>query len=968
MRIGTFNVRSIVNKTVGVMEHLRDMSCDICLVQETFLREADSAKLKEIKDYGWNIVSDPRKHRGGGGICIMHRPEILLKTNDKVTKFKSFQVMESLLHSDDGAVRLVNIYRPPYTKKAKYTESTFLKEFEDYLEDLDNKSGTPILMGDFNFHMERPEDFYPKKLKCLLETYNLLQLVPLLPTHEQGGTLDLVITTNDLRAKTGPIGITTSGTSSDHYLVWFDLNLVIPLECQDSQTSVSYRNFKSLDSNVFKTDLQQSTLCQAPFSWGLDEAVSQYNKVLTSLMDKHCPVTLRKVKKKDTPWIDEELRILRRKRRAAERAWRRGKGPKQIYLELRDSFTALEFKKRGDYNTKSLRASAGDTKTLYKKVNKLLGKAQQCLPTHEDPVKLAEDFKDYFAGKVEGIRKSIIEETSPGVKQDLLPQGLDTGCSLDNFSSVSTDYLKKMVNSMCNKFCGLDPIPTFLLKQCFEELAPILGYIVNLSLETARFPSELKKAVIKPTLKKDDADVDCLKNYRPVSNLPVLSKILEKVVLSQLNVYLETNSLHCSVQSGYRPQHSCETLLVRMTDDILNEIEKGLVVTIVLLDLSSAFDTIDHERLIRKLLQDFGIQGSALSWFKDYLKDRSFCVKVDDRFSVFLSLLFGVPQGSLLGPVLFILYIKMLQKIAAKYGLSVQLYADDSQLYMSFHPLRPADLDELTSKINNCLAEIKTWMLENYMKLNESKTELLIIGKPRVLRELQLSVSVRFGEVEVQPTACKGDSWKSLGVKLDQSMNMERQLSSVKQKCMWTTSNLKKIGRYLDGDLKLTLVKQLVVSKLDYCNALYVNLPMKSLKKLKSALNCGIRFIYNIEDRSEDLLPYYKRAHILPIEQRIMFKICLLSYKVVYGLAPGYLGELVELEKISDETKTRQRSQDLWRLKVPRPSKTKLGDRRFSSCAPVIWNSVPLAIRSTNNNDTFKKLLKTHFFKSLTKV
>ena len=173
MRIGTFNVRSIVNKTVGVMEHLRDMSCDICLVQETFLREADSAKLKEIKDYGWNIVSDPRKHRGGGGICIMHRPEILLKTNDKVTKFKSFQVMESLLHSDDGAVRLVNIYRPPYTKKAKYTESTFLKEFEDYLEDLDNKSGTPILMGDFNFHMERPEDFYPSKLKCLLETYNL---------------------------------------------------------------------------------------------------------------------------------------------------------------------------------------------------------------------------------------------------------------------------------------------------------------------------------------------------------------------------------------------------------------------------------------------------------------------------------------------------------------------------------------------------------------------------------------------------------------------------------------------------------------------------------------------------------------------------------------------------------------------------------------------------------------------------
>ena len=134
----------------------------------------------------------------------------------------------------------------------------------------------------------------------------------------------------------------------------------------------------------------------------------------------------------------------------------------------------MEFKKRGDYNKKSLRASAGDTKTLYKKVNRLLGKAQQCLPTHEDPVKLAEDFKDYFSGKVEGIRKSIREETPPGVKQELQSQGVDTGCSLDSFSSVSTEDLKKMVNSMSNKFCGLDPIPTFLLKQCFEELAPIL--------------------------------------------------------------------------------------------------------------------------------------------------------------------------------------------------------------------------------------------------------------------------------------------------------------------------------------------------------------------------------------------------------------------------------------------------------------------------------------------------------------
>ena len=253
------------------------------------------------------------------------------------------------------------------------------------------------------------------------------------------------------------------------------------------------------------------------------------------------------------------------------------------------------------------------------------------------------------------------------------------------------------------------------------------------------------------------------------------------------------------------------------------------------------------------------------------------------------------------------------------------------------------------------------------MKLNESKTELLLIAKPLVLRNLNVDMTFEFGEVDVKPTDCKGDSWKSLGVKLDPSLNMERQLNSVKQKCMWTLSNLQKIGRYFDRETKLILVKQLVISKLDYCNALYVSLPMKCLKKLKSVLNCAIRFIYNINDRDEDLLPYYKRAHILPIEQRIQFKICLLSYKVVYGIAPQYLDELLEVDSQSALSKTRLKSMDTLRLKTTRPSKTRVGERRFTNCAPDLWNSLPLEIRSLQNVETFKQHLKTHFFKDLTK-
>ena len=144
-----------MNKTVGVMEHLQDQECDICFVQETFLKDADKAKLQEIRDYGWNVVSDPRKHRSGGGIAFLYRKDLQLKNNDRVPKYKSFQVMEAILSSKSGLIRLINIYRPPYTKKARYTESVFLEEFEEYLCNLESKPGTPLLAGDFNFHVER---------------------------------------------------------------------------------------------------------------------------------------------------------------------------------------------------------------------------------------------------------------------------------------------------------------------------------------------------------------------------------------------------------------------------------------------------------------------------------------------------------------------------------------------------------------------------------------------------------------------------------------------------------------------------------------------------------------------------------------------------------------------------------------------------------------------------------------------
>ena len=237
------------------MEHLRDMDCDICLIQKTFLKDADTAKRREIEEYGWKIASNPRKHRSGGGICVLYKPCISLKCNDKVIKFKTFQVMETTLQGYSEEVRFVNIYRPPYTKKARFTEAQFLEEFDSYLDDVSGKPGMPIIGGDFNIHIERPTDHYPQRYLNLLAQHDLHQCVPLVPTHDSGGTLDHIITTEKGKDLINNLVITADGTPSDHFLVSFDLS-IDKVASQGPSNSIQYRNFAAIDVDLFREDLK----------------------------------------------------------------------------------------------------------------------------------------------------------------------------------------------------------------------------------------------------------------------------------------------------------------------------------------------------------------------------------------------------------------------------------------------------------------------------------------------------------------------------------------------------------------------------------------------------------------------------------------------------------------------------------------------------------------------------------------
>jgi hypothetical protein len=275
-------------------------------------------------------------------------------------------------------------------------------------------------------------------------------------------------------------------------------------------------------------------------------------------------------------------------------------------------------------------------------------------------------------------------------------------------------------------------------------LAPFISQLFNRSLGVGYVPASQKTAFVSPQLKKRGLDSSDNRNFRPVSNLSFLSKLLEKVVASQLNYFLEETNALPSLQSAYRKFHSTESVLTKVFSDLCKVVDEGNICLLGLLDLSSAFDTIDHEILLSRLKKTFGIDGVALEWFRSYLSGRTQSVRVSGCSSRPSTLRCGIPQGSILGPLLFILYASPIQDIINRLGLWNHCYADDTQ---SYYRCVPDQMDSLVSSVSSCIAELEAQMASNKLKLNCHKTEFVWIYSR--YRALQTSPTVNVGKSPV---------------------------------------------------------------------------------------------------------------------------------------------------------------------------------------------------------------------------
>ena len=371
-----------------------------------------------------------------------------------------------------------------------------------------------------------------------------------------------------------------------------------------------------------------------------------------------------------------------------------------------------------------------------------------------------------------------------------------------------------------------------------------------------------------------------------------------------------------------------------------------------MLDLSAAFDVIDHRILLNRLKHSFGITSDPLAWLESYLKNRTQCVKIGDVMSSSQALHFGVPQGSVLGPMMYCMFTRPVGEIIRSHNISYHCYADDTQLYLSFSP--NDSWNEVKIKLQSCVEDVSRWMYDNMLKLNHEKTELIVFA-PKTQSNVIRNLSIQVDSNEIH----SAESVKNLGIYLDKHLTMKKQIDSVVKSCNYHIRSIGNIRKFISDDVCKILVHSLVTSRLDYGNALLSGLPQALIGRLQRVQNCAARLVTRTR-LHEHITPILQNLHWLPIYYRSQFKILLYTYKTFNDSAPVYIRD--QLQKYQPSRSLRSQSKSL--LVVPKVRSSTYENRRFDRCAATLWNNLPDGVKRTSKIHNFKKLLKTFLFKS----
>ena len=936
IKVAHLNAVSIPKHRDEVSRVLSLTQFDVFGVSETSIKPGTPKNLYQIP--GYKLIRADRTHTTKGGVGIyfrdIYQPKKIQIQYDNLQPEMIFAEVE--INRCKIAVGV--IYKTPLTSYTVYAE------IQEILAFITTKYSHVILLGDYNIDMlknNRESDFFKN---VILEPFSLHQMIRE-PTRITSATATLI----DHITVTSPEHVKLTGVAdfpgiSDHCMVYMSYNIKKP---KFKPVKITRRDFKNFDKNVFIREMDRApwgnilTIDDSNQELNIDDKVTIVENIFREHIDKHAPLKEIIVKKPiNSSWMTDEILSLMDTRDKYKNMYNRYKENFFFnrYKELRNEVNHKIRRAKIDEFNKTINDKVKESKTFHnalKKHNVVSSNKNKEDSCNFSPETLNETFT---ANNNATVDFEKIANTVNRINRKMKKGG----CF--KFQEVTDRDIIDTVKTLKSNSCGVDEISAFFVKLSINQSAAAIADIVNTSFRYNKFPERWKKAVIiaipKTELPLTPAD------YRPISLLSVLSKIIEKLAAKQIIQYLTQHKLFDECQSGYRKCHSPGTALLEITDYIFQGLDNSEIAILVLLDYSRAFDCANHDIILAKL-KSIGFSNCALNWIHSYLTDRLQRVKTQSGNSNWIKLLNGVPQGSILGPLLFTILLMDI-KDSIKH-CKFHLYADDTQIFIRGNL---GEILAMIARVNADLNSINMFSEANNLTLNIKKCKYIIIGSPFKIRELR-DINIPQIIIDNKPLKRETELY-DLGVLIDENLSWEKHINNSISKAYGKLRTAYRAKNFLTKESKTNVVEYYVLSQLNYCNILMQNITQKLSTKIQKLQNACTRFIFGLR-KFDHISGHFRQLKVLNMANRKTLHSATFMHKIVNKKAPTYLCSKIRYRNAFHRHNTRGNT----KIHIPNYNNSFGRDRFFRKIAQEYNNILDRAGFDSNLSiENFKKKLK----------
>lgn len=895
---------------------VNDIPFHAIAISETWLKCKHSSRHFDLDHF--TLFRKDRAGRRSGGVGIYVKKFLKPRIIYANAKNSLFDIMFiEIKNQVNMKLALGVVYNPPKLESLKVE---FIKDLETVLNDLMTRYSEVIIVGDFNINclVSTPTVI---ELKSLMALFGL-ELISKVATNFMGDSatlIDLAFANQPNNFKTFT-QISVPGIATTHDMIYG--SYAFPIGNNDNNQSIYVRDFQNVDSDELLMAANSLNWARLYQLCDVNEQVLLLNSFISYLIYRFVP--LKKIsgnRKSRVPIFNNEILLHRNIRDFLHENWRKHKTQinRLKYVRARNKVNCMiKAAKCQFFNDRF--SNNIPSKLFWKNYNTYINPTIAERKCDINP----DEFNSYFG--------SVFTPNNGKFDPDSINFPADD--KEFYFNNVSADEVRFHLGKIKSNSLGIDGIPLNLIQTLLPVLLPHLTFIINSGLTKSIFPDAWKVAIISPIPKIPNPST--VSDFRPISILPTLSKVFERIIHVQINSFIAKHNLLDEHQSGFRANHSTTTAMLKVTDDITFNIEGDKVGVLVLLDFSKAFDKVDHVMLLSKLRNEFNFSKSACLLINSYLNLRQQFVKYDDKLSDNIFVTSGVPQGSILGPILFSLYINQICRVIEQTGnISYHLFADDLQIY-SYGDV--VSVDAVIDNLNRALGNILDWSNAHKLQINPEKSQAILLTNKKRINPPNNFLSIDNHRI----TFC--DKIRSLGLIIDTKLNWSAHVNNLCGKIYGILSKLWNTAKYITKDVKRHIIRTLVGPLLTYCSSIYSQCSKNSLKQLNVAFNSCARYIF-LKRRGDPISHLSQQIFGVSLNRFLELSTLTVMFGLIKKKAPIYLYDKLQFSK----------SQRTFNLNLPRSCKTKPRRRSFFVHGVKLWNTLDPSIKTASNLRSFRR-------------